>query len=512
MKSRGTRSDSCKPVNLGDHPGRLRIAAFSDYRAQDIEIVVNEIAKIRPRPDLVFYAGDDISRFRRRGKNFFEIIASHSRYGLCAVAGNDDDPSTRRLISGKSVFDVHFRPVILGQYAILGVDGAPRRSDLEGIGYLLHTEGEIKRHLVSQAGVVGPRRLLMLSHAPPDGVLDQAIRFSLNREPRSIGSRAVKNFVVTNKETALVVCGHVHRCGGQDHKLANAVVVNAANHDDFEAVAHLAVIDLAPKHTTVKWRVLKPISSVPGIGPAYAERLIKRGIRTVEQLAACNIDKIRRAVPYAELVSVRARAIAENRPFLFRQPSPKPKGVEVFLDIETDLRQEYVWLVGLCIGRKGKYRKFFAKSRKDELRVLSNLLAFMQAHPNARIVTCSGSRFEERIMRKRLLAHDLPADICNRMEDVHQSISHSVALPTSSYKVKDMGKFWGYRYKHPELDGFAVAQLYEGRYRRSRNLVQRRKLAKKLIEYNEDDVRCLPFILDAIERMSRDADEIAHIF
>jgi Icc-related predicted phosphoesterase/uncharacterized protein YprB with RNaseH-like and TPR domain len=503
MKTRGTRSRRNSAVNLGDHSGCLRLVAFSDYRAQDVEILIRELSKIQPQPDLILYAGDDIARFRPPGGNLFETIASHARYGLCAVAGNDDLPSASGLISGKSVFNVHSNPVMLGEYAILGVEGAPLRSDRESIGFLLYSENEIKRHLGLQAQMVGSRRLLILSHAPPDGVLDSAVRFSANHKPRSIGSRAVKSFVKGHKSVALLVCGHVHRCGGKHAEFSNAVVVNAANHDDFEAIARLALIEIEPaKRPTVQWRTLRPVSMVPGIGPVAAERLAEIGVRTVEELSTCPIGDLRGVVPSPELISARARAIAQNTPILLGLPYEEPNGIEVFLDIETDFRQTYIWLIGLCVGRAGQYRRFFAQSPKREGRILAELLTFMEAYPNARIVTCSGSRFEERITRMRLAAHDLPTAICDVMDDMHPTIRRSVALPTSSYRVKEVGSFFGYQYKHPELDGLAVASLYEERYRKLRDPWKRRTLAKKLIEYNEDDVRCLPFILQAMERMA----------
>lgn len=389
-----------------------------------------------------------------------------------------------------------------GEYAILGLDGAPLRSDLEGIGFLLHSEAEIKHHLGSQSQMIGSRRLHILSHAPPDGALDSALRFSRNNKPRSIGSRAVKNFVKSHKNAALLICGHVHRCGGKHLKFSNTVVVNTANHDDFEAIARLALIEIRPaKEPTVQWRILKPVSMVPGVGPVAAERLKKIGVRTVEELSACKISKLRDVVSSPVLISTRARAINQNRPILLRPRHEEPNGTEVFLDIETDLRQTYIWLIGLSVGRIGEYRSFFAQSPEKEHLILAEFLTFMEAYPRARIVTCSGSRFEERIIRKRLAAHELPDGVCDVMDDIHQKISRGVALPTSSYRVKEVGAFFGYQYKHPELDGFTVALRYEQQYCKLRNLKQRKKLAKMLIEYNQDDVRCLPFILRSLGRI-----------
>jgi hypothetical protein len=48
-----------------------------------------------------------------------------------------------------------------------------------------------------------------------------------------------------------------------------------------------------------------------------------------------------------------------------------------------------------------------------------------------------------------------------------------------------------------------VAALYMGKYQELRRGSQRRRLEQTLLEYNEDDVRCLPFILGAIEGLSK---------
>ncbi|MGH9711859.1 MAG: metallophosphoesterase [Candidatus Acidiferrales bacterium] len=299
MQSRRKHPYPIKAIDLGAHSGRLLVVAFSDYRVQDIELLVEELSKLQPRPDLILYAGDDIERFRPSGgKNLFEAIASQARYGLCAVVGNDDEPSVRKLVSGKSVKNVHLSPVTLGAYAILGLDGAPRRPDLDGIGYILHSEQEIARHLNTQRQVVAPRQFIVVSHAPPEGILDHAVRFSKDGKPRSIGSRALKKFVKSRKEVVLVVCGHVHRCGGMNQHVFGTTVVNAANHDDYKAVARFAIIELGThRKPIVEWRELRPVSIVPDIGPASVERLREIGIRTIEELAGSSTEVVRVTCP-----------------------------------------------------------------------------------------------------------------------------------------------------------------------------------------------------------------------
>jgi uncharacterized protein YprB with RNaseH-like and TPR domain len=67
----------------------------------------------------------------------------------------------------------------------------------------------------------------------------------------------------------------------------------------------------------------------------------------------------------------------------------------------------------------------------------------------------------------------------------------------------------GFRCRHPGLDGLGVALLYERNYIRSKNAVRQKALKRKLLEYNEDDVRSLPFILNAIANLSPALDLLA---
>ena len=132
-------------------------------------MLVEEISQFPTKPDLILYGGDDISRFREAGKNLFEDLARCSRYGICAVIGNDDPPSVRTLISGNTVFNVHKTPVTLGEYTFIGLEAAPP-ADGFMVGFC-YSEKEIERHLAFQKRVAKKNRIIILSHAPPFGAL-----------------------------------------------------------------------------------------------------------------------------------------------------------------------------------------------------------------------------------------------------------------------------------------------------------------------------------------------------
>lgn len=491
------------PVRLGGHSGSLRLIAFSDWRVQDISLLVEEISRFTSKPDLILYGGDDISRFSERGKNLFEDLARCSNYGICAVAGNDDLPGIKNSIAGHSVFDVHASPVTLGDFAVLGVEGAPSAP-----GFLLHSEKEISSHLARQKRVAQGKDLILVSHCPPAGCLDKSVRFSLDGRPRSIGSRAVRKFVRTNKRVRVVVCGHSHRCGGTHQRLGGALVVNAASHDWLGNVGRFAVITIGTNgKVQVEWREIIEVTCIPGVKDRSAAQLRAAGVRTAQEFADCEMSTLAAALPRParplEVLKARARALAEGRPVLI-SPLRLPPNPEIFLDIETDSvgGYNYVWLIGLCSGRKGSYQAFFAETPADERKILTAFLAFAASHPTANFLAFSSSKFEERVLRARLSSHGLSTSICSRIVNICQAFQQSVALPIGSESLKEVAKMLGLRYRHPRLDGFEVALLYEHDYVPMKSAVRRKALKRKLLEYNEDDVRSLPFILDAVSNLA----------
>lgn len=61
---------------------------------------------------------------------------------------------------------------------------------------------------------------VLVTHSPPKGCLDVV------SSGESIGSTAIRTTILT-KKPRLVVCGHVHACGGRRESFRGAMVVNA---------------------------------------------------------------------------------------------------------------------------------------------------------------------------------------------------------------------------------------------------------------------------------------------
>ena len=277
----------------------LRIVAFSDYRVQDIHLLLNFVQSLDPNPNLILYAGDDVERFHNGSENLLEQLAATTTHGLCAVVGNyvesvAEDMNRRVLhvslavkrgrdhIKGVNVYNVHTTPLVIGEFAVIGMEGSPPDEQFGAMGTVIYPEKSIARHLQLAAKAVNGKRLLVVSHTPPRGTLDLAIRFG----KRSIGSVGLKNFLAKHRDVALVVCGHVHFCGGQSKKLGKTTVVNAASHDDFGAAGRVAIIEIRRgKVCDIQWRELWELTAIAGIKEARQQKLIEAGIGGVANLS-----------------------------------------------------------------------------------------------------------------------------------------------------------------------------------------------------------------------------------
>ena len=173
-------------------------------------------------------------------EDHIQRLAAASRHGFCGVIGNDDSPVYKMLLEGNGVFDVHDRPVSVGRFTIIGQEGASI-SDGRGFGSCTYSEEEIERHLdASLRSKKDQQPLILVSHTPPYGILDHAVRFTHDH----IGSPAVRNFIAKHKPL-LVVCGHVHSHGGCETKVDQTTIINVASHDGENDPGRICVIDIS---------------------------------------------------------------------------------------------------------------------------------------------------------------------------------------------------------------------------------------------------------------------------
>lgn len=495
-------TERIEPHAIARSARTLRVVAFSDCRVQDLKAIVRWIEGRSEKPDLVIYAGDDVGRFVPDPEtNYFEQLASLSRYGLVAVTGNDDRPEYRSLIRGHKVYEVHSQPIIIGRFLIVGVEGAPA----PGIGRTLHPEPEIADHLRKSIPEGMSHTIIVVSHAPPRSCLDESMRWGIEQ----IGSTAVGDVVEKEPRVALVVSGHVHNCGGHHDKLGNAIVVNAASNDNGfgSPPTKVAMLLLHPNGTVedLQWdevssSPLRLATEINGVGGAYAQRLAQAGITEIEHLANASPEMVGRMLGWssrkAAIFVARARARLEGRPILVSIPK-LPEMPRLYLDIETDLQQSYTWLVGVAMEEIAEVRQFFAPHPDKEGKMLRELAAFLATKADHCIVHFSGFNFDRRILMQRLQNYVITTpQSLSQSVDCLPALRSSLALPTRRMGLKDASACFGYSFAHPEIDGWQVAYDYQ------KAIQFGKPVPERLLAYNRDDVLALRFLVQQVEQLA----------
>lgn len=474
-----------------------RILAFSDWRVQSIGDLLSFVKDLKTPLDLILYGGDDIRRFEKKGTNYFTELSKHTKQRkVLVVVGNDDSHDVKTVLRAKNVHDLHERPFVYHNLAFLGLEASTK-----GPGSILHTEKEVKRHLREQLSQVRGKELVILSHTPPYGVLDIGIRFADTRNGiHHIGTTSLRDFVQRNG-VELVVCGHCHSQGGSIKQMGRSTVVNVSSHDSPGSKGNIALIEIDSQgKVIVDWHHISKKPDSPaclhGIGSVREERLRILGITTIADLAeAKDLSKIAGKSGLSEALlrrfQLKAKSALENKVYQIA-PLNLPEGNLIFFDIETDIMCERVWLIGLL--RRGKFTRFYADNWQEERRVLTDFLRFIEENPDSVLVSFSGRNFDRNVIQSALRRLAIDSDVFYSTPhiDMCQLLRRSFVFPNQSYALKDLGTYLEYPFRHPDLSGLIVALEYQ------EHITKEKPLDSKLLEYNEDDVRAIHFILEKI--------------
>ncbi|HLF54285.1 MAG TPA: TM0106 family RecB-like putative nuclease [Candidatus Nanoarchaeia archaeon] len=239
------------------------------------------------------------------------------------------------------------------------------------------------------------------------------------------------------------------------------------------------------------------VSIVPFVGSVLKEKLNRLGIMTVKQLASQPVEVP--DVPPATWKKIRisAQAWVEKKPIVISKPRLPKSDVDLFLDFEgTDeiqgeegmVRVDY--LIGLLVKEKeAHFRPFVAENLADEGRMFHEFLSYMKKYPDAPI-------YHYGPYEKTHLSHlgqKYTADVSHilvRMIDLLPLVRRCVAFPTMSQSLKDIGRFLGYSWR-----GMSDAQESIVLYMQFLE-TKERELLKRILDYNEDDVRATMVVKD----------------
>jgi len=281
-------------------------------------------------------------------------------------------------------------------------------------------------------------------------------------------------------------------------------VVNVASHDNDGSLGRFAIIELdTDGNFEIRWHdtrdVLgeRSVQRIWGIGYSYAEKLQKCGITSIEELAKCS-DSMK--IAYSSGISqkllnnfqLRAKAMLENR-IIQTQPFRIPNEKMIFIDIETDLKCEKVWLIGLLVD--GEFIQLYADNWSEEKGILKRFLEILQKYPDYLLVSYSSTYFDYRIPLEALRRHRMDTGplISHAHLDLYHLLRNCFIFPIPSYALKELGAYLGYQFKFSDLDGMMVAIKY------LQHLEDGKPLDQRLMKYNEDDVRVIEYIISTLK-------------
>lgn len=484
--------------------GTTRILAFSDWRVQDHDDLVHVLERIGS-VDYIIYAGDDLDRFHRDGRNYLQRLSRFATQPMVlAVAGNDDHPAVRdTLLRAPAAHDLHRSPFIDSRFAFLGNEGCTSGP----IATIMHTEDEVRDNLQAQTASVtkrkGERIKILVTHTPPHGVLDIGRRFGAEH----IGSKSVTEFL-QKEDITLTICGHCHGYGGETAQPPGmGTVLNIASHDDARAEAKLAIIDIDREGgvsiiSTTSEDLLErhELGRLVQVGPRRVKHLVDLGITSLAHITE-DARPTLRLVPgvgdwHVDRWLHQASLLrGERQDTLVLNPSNleflrHPR--LIVWDIETDHMQERVWLIGAKDLETSEIFQSFDPD--DERACLKSFCEWLTRRPDHRLVSYSGSRFEPRTLlpaldRNRLVkyAKRVAAD-----HDLGHHIQVDMVGPYREFELKKLARQMGFtRFRHPEISGLRVGMMY------SEYLLTRTAPPSwaPYLEYNEDDVHATAHVL-----------------
>lgn len=504
----------------------MRIVAFSDYRVQDVSSLYKFLRKLKPKPDVIIYAGDDVANFESDFPEFdppefdFRGLGRCSNYGVVAVLGNDDSPEDKNIFRTQDVTDLHNNAIGVNEYIFIGQEGGLRNFP---IGHILYSEGEIEKHLLRQLKATKNKKfkhkkIVLVSHNPPFGVLDYAMRHSSEH----IGSKAIKKLILQYRQVILNICGHVHSRGGQAEKLGNAFGVNVASHDKPGSPGRIAIIDLKRgKVEKIEFKEIwdSVLMSINGIGDYCADILERIGIETIKDLAEqtpavlCKkLEKFNLRLPYvtdmkalAERWIMAAKSSMNNKPYLIKPFKFHTEGT-AYIDIELG-GGIGIFLIGLYDPSEGSAKQFIAykATKKEAKRILEEFLNFLK-EKNYRQLYCFGgiSNFDFNFLRSDIEElqvnkekYQFAIQQIKKGKNIYHELHKYVVIPSKSFGIKEVASSLGFKFRHPEIDWTNIGEYYQNYLENDDNNILRR-----ILEYNEDDVLAINYVISKLKKLT----------
>lgn len=190
----------------------MRLLLFSDLHC-DIR-AAQRLVELGRNADVAIGAGD-LAQVRRRISVCLDILRDMPCPTVVVPGNNESLDELRDACRGwQNVNVLHGNGVTISGVDFFGLGGGVPVTPFGSWSF------DFSEEQATELLKDFPEGGVLVSHSPPKGCLD------VDGSGTSRGSTAVRE-LIQSKKPALVVCGHIHACGGRTETLYGTTVVNA---------------------------------------------------------------------------------------------------------------------------------------------------------------------------------------------------------------------------------------------------------------------------------------------
>ena len=248
------------------------------------------------------------------------------------------------------------------------------------------------------------------------------------------------------------------------------------------------------------------VSLIFRISQADQRRLYDIGIRTVGELADSDVNDLQTKLEdwsFDKLVRFnnQAKVLLSQQPLILKKPLFPAVRFEVYFDIESDPTRDIHYLLGVLIKDKKsgsvEYKKFFANNKGEEPLIWKNFLDFLAELDD--FVIYHYAYLEKVVFDAFALKYGAPSALVSKFRentiDLYNQTVETVILPLYFYSLKDVAGYIGYKWDDPEAGG-AESVVWYNEWLETKDS----NILKKILKYNEDDVRATMAIKKWLEQ------------
>jgi len=248
------------------------------------------------------------------------------------------------------------------------------------------------------------------------------------------------------------------------------------------------------------------VSLIHRLSQSDQRQLYNIGIRTVTDMTNADLDDLRSKLeewPFDKILRFQnqAKVLISGEPMIIKHQEFPQVRYEVYFDIESDPTRDVDYLLGVLIKdtktAEVDYRYFMAKDKSEEQQIWQKFLDFLVTLDD--FVIYHYAYYENQVFNRMVVRYGAPSELINKFRentiDLQMRFVDSVILPVYFYTLKDIAQYIGYKWDDPNAGGAESVVWYNEWLEK-----QDETILKKLLRYNEDDVRATLAVKEWLEK------------